>query len=69
MARISGSSFSICAIAAALLPAILGGFKKQAQGNAAGAGGLDAMLGGLGGVLQNLFGEGLHEDDFQVSEM
>lgn len=34
--------------AAALLPAILGGFKKQAQGSG-GAGGLGAILGQLGG--------------------
>jgi hypothetical protein len=35
--------------ASALLPAILGGFKKQAQTQAGGAGGLEAMLGRLGG--------------------
>src|SRR5690606_5372359 len=34
---------------AALLPAILGGFKKQAQGQAGGIEGLAGMLGGLGG--------------------
>ncbi|PZQ20697.1 MAG: hypothetical protein DI569_14715 [Sphingopyxis macrogoltabida] len=39
----------------ALLPAILGGFKKQAQG---GGGGADA-LGGLGGLLGQLGGGGL----------
>ncbi|APZ99380.1 hypothetical protein BWQ93_13465 [Sphingopyxis sp. QXT-31] len=42
--------------AEALLPAILGGFKKQAQG--AGSGGGDA-LGGLGGLLGQLGGGGL----------
>lgn len=35
--------------AAALLPAILGGFKKQAQTQSAGLGGLGDMLGQLGG--------------------
>jgi hypothetical protein len=35
--------------AAALLPAILGGFKKQAQTHATGLEGLAGMLGGLGG--------------------
>jgi hypothetical protein len=35
--------------AAALLPAILGGFKKQTQGQPAGLEGLIGMLGGLGG--------------------
>ena len=35
--------------AAALLPAIMGGFKKQAQAQPAGLGGLGAVLGGLGG--------------------
>ena len=35
--------------AAALLPAILGGFKKQAQGPAAGGGGLGDLIGQLGG--------------------
>lgn len=39
--------------AEALLPAILGGFKKQAQGDAAGG------LGGLGGLLGQLGGGGL----------
>lgn len=44
--------------AAALLPAILGGFKKQAQPGAAGLGGLGAMLGGLGGggLLDDVLG-------------
>ncbi|PQM26163.1 hypothetical protein CVO77_13880 [Sphingopyxis lindanitolerans] len=41
--------------AEALLPAILGGFKKQATGAEAGAGG----LGGLGGLLGQLGGGGL----------
>ena len=36
--------------AAALLPAILGGFKKQAQTQPAGLEGLAGMLGGLGGA-------------------
>ena len=35
--------------AAALLPAVLGGFKKQAQGQAAAGGGLEDLLGKLGG--------------------
>ncbi len=35
--------------AAALLPAVLGGFKKQAQAQPAGLEGLAGMLGGLGG--------------------
>jgi hypothetical protein len=35
--------------AAALLPAIMGGFKKQAQTQPTGPGGLGALLGGLGG--------------------
>lgn len=35
--------------AAALAPAILGGLKKQAQGNASGLSGLTGMLGQLGG--------------------
>lgn len=35
--------------AAALLPAVLGGFKKQAQGPAGGLEGLVGMLGGMGG--------------------
>jgi hypothetical protein len=35
--------------AGALLPAILGGFKKQAQPSAGGLGGLIDMMGGLGG--------------------
>lgn len=44
--------------AAALMPAILGGFKKQAHGGAAGAAGLDALLGGLGGggLLDDVLG-------------
>jgi hypothetical protein len=42
--------------AAALLPAILGGFKKQAQGPAGGLDGLAGMLGKLGGggLLDNV---------------
>jgi hypothetical protein len=35
--------------AAALLPAVLGGFKKQAQAQSAGLEGLVGMLGGMGG--------------------
>ena len=35
--------------AAALLPAILGGFKKQVQGQPTGLGGLGGLLGALGG--------------------
>ena len=35
--------------AAALLPAILGGFKKQVQGQPTGVGGLGGLLGALGG--------------------
>lgn len=44
--------------AAALLPAILGGFKKQAQGQGAGLDGLAGMLGKLGGggLLDNVLG-------------
>lgn len=44
--------------AAALLPAILGGFKKQAQAEPAGLAGLAGMLGGLGGggLLDNVLG-------------
>ncbi|HYD44677.1 MAG TPA: DUF937 domain-containing protein [Phenylobacterium sp.] len=46
--------------AAALLPAILGGFKKQAQPQAAGVDGLDSLLGGLGGsdLLGQVLGAG-----------
>ena len=42
----------------ALLPAILGGFKKQAQGQPAGLEGLGGLLGQLGGssLLDNLLG-------------
>ena len=42
--------------AEALLPAILGGMKKQAQGQASGMDGLDGLLGQLGGggLLDNL---------------
>lgn len=42
--------------AAALVPAILGGFRKQAQSQPAGAGGLGALLGQLGGgrLLDNV---------------
>lgn len=50
MAREFGISESQAASgAAALIPAVLGGFKKQAQAQPAGLGGLIAMLGGLGG--------------------
>ena len=44
--------------AAALLPAILGGFKKQAQTQGAGLDGLAGMLGKLGGggLLDNVLG-------------
>jgi hypothetical protein len=50
MAREFGVSESQAASgAAALLPAILGGFKKQTQGQPAGLEGLVGMLGGLGG--------------------
>jgi hypothetical protein len=50
MAREFGVSESQAASgAAALLPAILGGFKKQTQGQPAGLEGLIGMLGGLGG--------------------
>ena len=42
----------------ALLPAVLGGFKKSAQGEAGGMGGLMDMLGGLGGggLFDNVVG-------------
>lgn len=42
--------------AAALTPAILGGFKRQAQMNPAGVGGLEGLVGQLGGsdLLENL---------------
>jgi hypothetical protein len=50
MARELGVSESQAASgAAALLPAILGGFKKQAQAQPAGLGGLGDLLNGLGG--------------------
>ena len=39
----------VAAGAAALLPAVLGGFKKQAQGQSSGLEGLVGMLGNLGG--------------------
>ncbi len=44
--------------AAALLPAILGGFKKQAQAQPTGLQGLAGLLGGLGGggLLDNVLG-------------
>ena len=44
--------------AAALLPAILGGFKKQAQAQPAGMSGLAGMLGQLGGggLMDNVLG-------------
>jgi hypothetical protein len=46
--------------AAALLPAILGGFKGQAQQQPEGLGGLIGMLGGMGGggLLASVFGAG-----------
>lgn len=46
--------------AAALLPAILGGFKKQAQPEAGGLDGLSSILGGLGGsdLLGSVLGAG-----------
>ncbi len=59
MARDLGVSESqATAGAAALMPAILGGFKKQAQAQPAGLGGLGALLGGLGGggLLDNVLG-------------
>ena len=50
MARELGVSESQAASgAAALLPAILGGFKKQAQAQPGGLGGLGSLLNGLGG--------------------
>ena len=50
MARELGVSESQAATgASALLPAVLGGFKKQAQAQPAGLEGLIGMLGGLGG--------------------
>jgi len=50
MARELGLSESQAASgAAALLPAILGGFKKQAQAQPSGLEGLGGLLGGLGG--------------------
>jgi hypothetical protein len=50
MARELGVSESQAAGgAAALLPAILGGFKKQAQAQPAGLGGLGELINGLGG--------------------
>lgn len=56
MARELGISESQAAAgAAALAPAILGGFKKQAQGNPAG-------VEGLGGLLSQLGGGGLLDD-------
>jgi hypothetical protein len=44
--------------AAALLPALVGGFKKQAQAQPAGLDGLLGMLGGLGGsgLLDDVLG-------------
>ncbi len=59
MARELGVSESQAASgAAALLPAILGGFKKQAQAQPAGVGGLGELLAGLGGggLLENVLG-------------
>lgn len=43
------SEAQVNAGAAALMPALLGGFKKQAQAQPAGLDGLAGMLGGLGG--------------------
>ena len=59
MARELGVSESQAASgAAALLPAILGGFKKQVQGHPAGLDGLAGVLNGLGGggLLDNVLG-------------
>lgn len=59
MARELGISESQAAAGAeALVPAILGGFKKQAQGQAGGLGGLGGLLGSLGGggLLDNVLG-------------
>ena len=56
MARELGiSEDQVASGAAALAPAILGGFKKQAQGQSAG-------LDGLGGLLSQLGGGGLLDD-------
>jgi hypothetical protein len=46
--------------AGALLPAILGGFKSNAQAQPEGLAGLESMLGGLGGgaLLQSVLGAG-----------
>lgn len=50
MARELGASESqVASGASALLPAILGGFKKQAQAQPGGLGGLGTLLNGLGG--------------------
>lgn len=60
MARELGVSESQAASgAAALLPAILGGFKKQAQGQSGGIEGLGSLLGNLGGsaLLDNVLGD------------
>lgn len=59
MARELGVSESQAASgAAALLPAILGGFKKQAQGQSGGIEHLGSLLGNLGGgsLLDNVLG-------------
>jgi hypothetical protein len=59
MARELGVSESQAASgAAALLPAILGGFKKQAQAQPSGVGGLGELLNGLGGggLLDDVLG-------------
>lgn len=52
------SEAQVTAGAQALAPAILGGFKKQAQGQASGLGGLGGLLGQLGGgaLLDNVLG-------------
>jgi hypothetical protein len=51
--------------AAALLPAILGGFKGQAQQQSDGLGGLVSMLGGMGGggLLASVLGAGPSDVD------
>jgi hypothetical protein len=46
----------------ALLPAILGGFKKQAQAQPAGLDGLMNTVGGLGGMLGGLIAVGRRQD-------
>ena len=59
MARELGVSEAQAASGAeALAPAILGGFKKQAQSQPGGLDGLGGLLGQLGGVLGGLGGGG-----------